>query len=104
MRQAKTTAWVGPRLIRTGELLEDTDPLTTSHPDLFQDAESAAVQHPPKVFRSDSPENPAPRPGKATPDPAPPAPVAPERKPASTPATKPPVRTAKTPGGSHGAR
>lgn len=77
MKQATTTAFVGSRLVRKGDLLDDSDALIKSHPDLFKDAEALATTRPPRVFTSDSVENP---PARPQPAPGPQIMTAPERK------------------------
>lgn len=90
MKQATTTAWIGPRLVRKGDLLDDADALVKSHGDLFVDAEAKATARPPKVFTADSLENPPARPAPA---PGPQIMTAPERK---KPGPKPGTRRADT--------
>lgn len=86
MKQTTTTAWIGQRLVRKGDLLDDTDALVKSHPDLFVDAEAKAKVNPPKVFTADSIENP---PARPQPIPGPQIMTAPERrKPGPKPGTK----------------
>lgn len=86
MKQATTTAWVGARLVRKGDLLDDSDALIKSHADLFKDAEAKAVTKPPKVFTADSIENPPERPVT---EPGPQIMTAPPRKkPGPKPGTK----------------
>lgn len=86
MKQATTTAFVGARLVRKGDLLDDTDDLIKSHPDLFKDAEALAKTQPPRVFTSESVENP---PARPQPVPGPQIMTAPERKkPGPKPGTK----------------
>lgn len=77
MKQATTTAWIGTRLVRKNELLEDTDTLVKSHPGMFTDAEAKATARPPKVFTASSIENPPARPVQG---PGPQIMTAPERK------------------------
>ncbi len=77
MKQALTTAFVGSRLVRKGDLLDDSDALVSSHAELFKDAEALAVSRPPKVFTADSLENP---PARPHPEPGPQIMTAPERK------------------------
>lgn len=91
MKQAKTSVWVGDRLVRQGDLLDDNDPLIKSHGELFAEAEALAVTAPPKVFTSESVENPPPRPA---PEPGPQIMTAPERK---KPGPKPGARRVGTP-------
>lgn len=86
MKQSTTTAWIGSRLVRKGDLLEDTDPLIKSHGDLFREAEAKATARPPKVFTADSIENPPERPVM---EPGPQIMTAPPRKkPGPKPGTK----------------
>jgi hypothetical protein len=100
MKQATTTAFVGSTLVRKGSLWDDTDRLVKSNPDLFKDAESQAVARPPKVFTSESLENPPPRPQR---EPGPQIMTAPERKkPGPKPGTRrgvPPTPPKETPSG-----
>ncbi len=58
MKVAKQTAWVGNRLVRKGSLVEDSDEVTATNPDLFRDASEEVERTRPKVFTSSSPENP----------------------------------------------
>lgn len=77
MKQATTTVFVGSRLVRKGDLLDDSDTLVGSHAELFKDAEALAVSRPPKVFTAESMEN---APARPQPEPGPQIMTAPERK------------------------
>ncbi|MEV0237571.1 hypothetical protein [Nonomuraea sp. NPDC050786] len=57
MKVATSTAWIGGRLVRKGSLVEDSDKVCKTNPELFRDASEEIAAKAPKVFTADSPEN-----------------------------------------------